>query len=198
MKIIIVGASGTIGKTVATALEKDHEIIRVGAKSGDIQADITSPEAIENMFKQAGAFDALVSAAGDAYFGPWQKMTDKEFRIGINSKLMGQVNLVLIGQHYINPKGSFTLTAGSLAHDPVLAGSNASAANGALEAFVRAAAIELGNGIRINAVSPTVVEDSPGYFPYFPGHMPVSMKRVEYAYIKSVLGSGTGKVITVI
>lgn len=198
MKIIIVGASGTIGKTVASALEKDHEIIRVGSKSGDIQADITSPESIGEMFKKAGKFDALVSAAGDAYFGPWKGMDDTAFRIGINSKLMGQINLVLIGQHFVNPKGSFTLTAGSLAHDPVLAGSNASAVNGGLESFVRAAAIELGDGVRINAVSPTVVEDSPGYFPYFPGHMPVSMKRVEYAYLKSILGAGTGKVITVI
>ena len=198
MKIIIVGASGTIGKTIASALEKDHEVIKVGSKSGDIQADITSPESIENMFKQVGAFDALVSAAGDAYFGPWAKMTDTEFRIGINGKLMGQINLVLIGQHYINPKGSFTLMAGSLAHDPVLAGSNASTVNGAIESFVRAAAIELTDGLRINAVSPTVVEDSPGYFPYFPGHEPVSMKRVEYAYLKSILGSGTGKVITVV
>jgi len=198
MKIIIVGASGTIGKTVASALEKDHEIIRVGSKSGDIHADITSPESIGEMFKKAGKFDALVSAAGDAYFGPWKGMDDTAFRIGINSKLMGQINLVLIGQHFVNPKGSFTLTAGSLAHDPVLAGSNASAVNGGLESFVRAAAIELGDGMRINAVSPTVVEDSPAYFPYFPGHMPVSMKRVEYAYLKSILGAGTGKVITVI
>jgi len=197
MKIIIVGASGTLGRQVASALEKDHELIRVGSKSGDIQADITSPKSIENLFKQTGTFDALISTAGDAYFGPWKTMTDKEFRIGIDSKLMGQVNLVLIGQHFINPKGSFTLTAGVLSKDPVLSGSNASAANGAIEAFVRAAAIELENGVRINAVSPTVVENSPGYFPYFPGHIPATMKEVEYGYLKSVLGAGTGQVITV-
>lgn len=197
MKIILVGASGTLGRQVASALEKDHELIRVGSKSGDIQADITSPKSIENLFKQTGPFDALVSTAGDAYFGPWKTMTDKEFRIGIDSKLMGQVNLVLIGQHFINPKGSFTLTAGVLSTDPVLSGSNASAANGAIEAFVRAAAIELENGVRINAVSPTVVENSPAYFPYFPGHMPATMKEVEYGYLKSVLGAGTGQVITV-
>ncbi|MBL7758390.1 MAG: short chain dehydrogenase [Sphingobacteriales bacterium] len=197
MKIILVGASGTLGRQVASALEKDHELIRVGSKSGDIQADITSPESIENLFKQTGSFDALVSTAGDAYFGPWKTMTDKEFRIGIDSKLMGQVNLVLIGQHFINPKGSFTLTAGVLSKDPVLSGSNASAANGAIEAFVRAAAIELENGVRINAVSPTVVENSPAYFPYFPGHIPATMKEVEYGYLKSILGAGTGQVITV-
>lgn len=197
MKIIIIGASGTIGKHVAASLEKDHEIISVGSKSGDIQADITSPASIENLFKQTGSFDALISTAGEAHFGPLKTLTDKEFRTGINSKLMGQVNLVLIGQHHINPKGSFTLISGVLSDDPVLTGANASVANGAVEAFVRAAAIELENGVRINAVSPTVVEESPAYFPYFPGHIPVPMKQVIYAYHKSVLGAGTGQVIKV-
>jgi len=197
MKIIIVGATGTIGRHVAGSLEKEHEVIRVGSKSGDIQADITAPESIDNLFRQAGAFDALVCTAGDAYFGPWKTMTDREFRRGIDSKLMGQINLVLIGQHYINPKGSFTLTSGVLTQDPVLGGANPSAANGAIEAFVRAAAIELENGVRINAVSPTVVEESPEYFSYFPGHIPVSMKQVVYGYLKSVLGAGTGQVIKV-
>src|SRR3954471_7564447 len=98
MKIIIVGASGTMGKHLVSVLEKDHEIIKVGSKSGDIQADITSTESIENLFKQVGAFDALICTAGPTFVGPWKKMTDKEFRKGIDGKLMGQVNLVLIGQ----------------------------------------------------------------------------------------------------
>lgn len=196
MKIIIIGASGTIGKQVATSLEQEHEIIRVGSKSGDIQADITSPEAIKRMFEQAGPFDALVSTAGDAHFGPLKTMTDKEFSVGINSKLMGQINLVLIGQHYIKPKGSFTLISGVLSQDPVLNGANPAAANGAIESFVRAAAIELEHGVRINAVCPTVVEESPAYFPFFPGHIPVPMKKVINAYHKSILGAGTGQVIT--
>lgn len=195
MKIIIVGASGTIGKHVAAALEQEHEIIKAGSKSGDIQVDISSPASIEKMYQQAGPFDALVSAAGDAHFAPLTAFTDESFRIGINSKLMGQVNLVLIGQRYINAGGSFTLTSGVLSYDPVRAGANASVANGAIDAFVRAAAIELENGVRINSVSPTVVEDSPGYFPYFPGHEPVSMKRVTYAYLKAILGAGSGQVI---
>ncbi|HEY2350308.1 MAG TPA: short chain dehydrogenase [Puia sp.] len=197
MKIIIVGASGTIGKHIASSLEKGNEIIKVGSKTGDIRADINSPESIENLFIQAGSFDALISAAGDAFFGPLKSMTDKEFRIGINSKMMGQINLVLTGQRFINPRGSFTLTAGVLTYDPVLRGANASAANGAIEAFVRAAAIELEDGVRINAVSPTVVEDSPDFFPFFPGHMPVTMKQVVNAYQKSVLGAITGQVIKV-
>jgi len=197
MKIIIVGASGTMGKHLISELEKDHEIIKVGSNSGDIQADITSPGSLEKMFEKAGAFDALICTAGPTYVGPWKKMTHTEFRKGIEGKLMGQINLVLIGQHYINPKGSFTLITGELAYEPQLNFANASAANGAIDAFVRAAAIELENDVRINAVSPTVIENSPQYFPYFPGDIPVTMKRLEYGFRKSVFGSGTGQVIRI-
>ena len=195
MKIIIVGASGTMGKYLTSVFEKEHEIIRVGSKSGDVQVDITSPEQIENFFKQVGPFDALISTAGPTFVGPWKKMTNKEFRQGIEGKMMGQINLVLIGQHYINSKGSFTLITGALTHEPQLNFANASAANGAVEGFVRAAAIELENGIRINAVSPTVIEDSPQYFPYFPGEIPTTMKQLEYGFRKSVFGANTGQVI---
>jgi NAD(P)-dependent dehydrogenase (short-subunit alcohol dehydrogenase family) len=197
MKIIIVGATGTLGKHVTAALEKEHEVIKVGSKSGDIQVDISSPEAIEKFFEQVGSFDALVSTTGNGHFGPLTTMKYADFMNGINSKLMGQVNLVLTGQHYINPKGSFTLTSGILSEDPIVLGANLSAVNGALNAFVMAAAIELENGVRINSISPGVVEDSPGYFPYFPGHAPVTMERVTQAYIKSVLGAQTGQVFKV-
>jgi NAD(P)-dependent dehydrogenase (short-subunit alcohol dehydrogenase family) len=195
MKIIIVGATGTMGKHLTNAFEKEHEIIRVASKGGDIEADITSTESIENMFKQVGTFDALISTAGPTYVGPWKNLTDKEFRKGVEGKMMGQINLVLIGQHYINPKGSFTLITGALTHDPQKNFANASAANGAVEGFVRAAAIELENGIRINAVSPTVIENSPHYFPYFPGDIPVTMHQLEYGFRKSVFGANTGQVI---
>jgi NAD(P)-dependent dehydrogenase (short-subunit alcohol dehydrogenase family) len=195
MKIIIVGATGTMGQHLARAFENEHQVIRVGSKSGDIQADITSAESIEAMFRQAGEFDALISLAGPSYVGSWKGMTDKEFRKGIEGKLMGQVNLVLIGQHYIRPKGSFTLIAGALTHDPQKGFASASAANGAIESFVRAAAIELENGIRINAVSPTVIEASPHYFPFFPGEIPVTMKQLEFLFRKSVFGANTGQII---
>jgi NAD(P)-dependent dehydrogenase (short-subunit alcohol dehydrogenase family) len=195
MKIVIVGATGTMGKHLSSAFEKDHELIKAASENAGIQVDITSPESIENMYKKVGAFDALICTAGPTYVGPWKKLTDKVFRQGVEGKMMGQINLVLIGQHYINPKGSFTLISGALAHEPQLNFANASAANGAVEGFVRAAAIELENGIRINAVSPTVIENSPQYFPYFPGDIPVTMQQLEYGFRKSIFGANTGQVI---
>lgn len=194
MKIIIVGASGTMGKHLTEAFENEHEVITAASKGCMIQVDITSTSSIQNMYKQVGAFDALVSTAGPTYVGPWEKLTDKEFRKGVDGKMMGQINLVLIGQHYINPKGSFTLISGGVTYEPQLNFANASAANGAIEGFVRAAAIELENDIRINAVSPTVIENSPQYFPYFPGEIPVTMHQLEYAFRKSVFGANTGQI----
>lgn len=198
MKIIIVGATGTLGKKVTEALKPyGHELIRVGSKSGDLQVDITDPASIEKLFAQTGRFDALVSVAGAGHFGPLKSMTLADFKVGTASKLLGQVGLVLIGQHHINPKGSFTLTSGILSDDPVRGGANLSTVNGAVNSFAIAAAAELENDVRINAVSPGVVEDSPGFHAAFPGHIPVTMDRVVAAYLKSILGAGNGQVIKV-
>jgi NAD(P)-dependent dehydrogenase (short-subunit alcohol dehydrogenase family) len=197
MRIILIGASGTIGKKIAATVEKDHELIRVGSKSGDFRVDISSEASVEGLFKAVGPFDTLISAAGDGHFGPLKTMKAADFRKGLESKLLGQVNLVLVGQHYIRPKGSFTLTSGIVTEDPVALVANLSAVNAALEGFARAAALELENGVRINVVSPGVVEDSPGYFPFFPGHIPVTMDRVVAAYLKSAFGAQTGQVFRV-
>ena len=180
MKIIIVGASGIMGSYLSELFGRDHDIIRVGCKIGDIQADITSPASIAGMYKQAGAFDALISTAGPTHVGPWKKMSVAQFRDGLEGKLLGQINLVLIGQDYVKPKGSFTLITGVLTQEPQRDFAHASAANGAVEAFVRAAAIELENGVRINAVIPTT-----------------KMEDLEYGFRKSVFGAGTGQVIQV-
>jgi NAD(P)-dependent dehydrogenase (short-subunit alcohol dehydrogenase family) len=167
-----------MGSYLANAFEKEHEVVRVGRNSENIQVDITSPESIETMYKGLGAFDALICTAGPTYVGPWKNLTDAAFRKGVEGKMMGQINLVLIGQHYINPKGSFSLITGALTHEPQKNFAN-----------------ELANGIRINAVSPGVIENSPQYFPFFPGEVPVTMRQLEYGFRKSVFGANTGQVI---
>ena len=199
MKIFVVGASGTIGKFVVAALQPRHEIIKVGSKSGDLQADIKDAASIRAMFDKAGKVDAVICTAGKVHFGDFAKMTEAEIGIGLKDKLMGQVNLVLIGRDYLNDNGSFTLTSGVLSHDPIRYGVGASLVNGAIESFVAAAAIELPRGLRLNAVSPGVLEESlPSYGPYFLGHEAVPGKRVANAYVKSVEGLLTGRVIEVL
>jgi NAD(P)-dependent dehydrogenase (short-subunit alcohol dehydrogenase family) len=198
MKIIVIGASGTIGKAVVAALAPRHEIVRVGSKSGDVQADIRDTSTIRKLFEKTGRVDAVVSCAGKAHMGDFASMTENEVMIGLKDKLMGQVNLVLIGRDYVNDNGSFTLTSGILSHDPVPMASCLSLVNGALNSFVPAAAIELPRGIRINVVSPGLLEESaPAYGPYFPGFDIVTSKRVANAYVKSVDGKLTGQVFEV-
>jgi len=112
MKIIIIGASGTIGKHVALALKHSHEILTAGSKSGDYRLDVRKPGSIKSFFENIGSFDALISTTGSGHFGPLSTLNDANFRIGIDNKMMGQINLVLEGQHFINPNGSFTLSSG--------------------------------------------------------------------------------------
>jgi NAD(P)-dependent dehydrogenase (short-subunit alcohol dehydrogenase family) len=199
MRIILVGASGTIGQAVQRELGDRHEIVTAGSRSGDLRLDITDAASIRAALTQAGPFDALVSTAGKVKFAPLADMTEAEYAIGLRDKLMGQVNLVLIGRELIRDGGSFTLTSGVLSHDPVRFGSSASMVNGAIDSFVRAAAIELPRGLRINAVSPGVlVESMTAFGPFFRGHEPVPGARVALAYAKSVEGARTGQVFSVL
>lgn len=199
MRIVVVGATGTIGKAVVAALEDRHEIVKVGQTGGDHQVDIADSGSIRRLFETVGRFDALVSAAGKVHFGALAELTEKEFELGLRNKLMGQVNLVLIGRDYLNDGGSFTLTSGVLSHDPIRYGASASLVNGALESFVKAAAIELDRGRRINVVSPGVlIESLPVFGDYFRGHEAVPGARVAKAYLKSVEGLLTGQVFQVL
>lgn len=197
MRILLVGASGTIGRAVAAELAPRHEIVAAGRTSGDLRLDITDPESIRAAFEQAGPLDAVVAATGSVKFAPLEEMEDADYRVGLKDKLMGQVNLVLVGRRHLPEGGSFTLTTGVLDRDPIRAGSSASMVNGALNAFVVAAAIEL-RGQRINAVSPGVIEESMAvYAPYFRGFQPVPAARAALAYAKSVEGAQTGQIYRV-
>jgi NAD(P)-dependent dehydrogenase (short-subunit alcohol dehydrogenase family) len=195
MKIILVGASGTVGQAIINELSDRHELVKVGRSGGDVQVDITSEDSIKEMYEKTGPFDALVCAAGDAHFGSLTEMTETEYMIGIKNKLMGQVNLVLKGMKHVNDGGSFTLTSGALSQDPIPFGSSVSMVNAGIEGFVLGASIEMPRGLRINVVSPNVVEESMGKVgAYFRGHVPVPAARVALSYSKSVEGLLTGQV----
>lgn len=199
MRVLVVGASGTIGRAIVAELGQRHEIITAGRTSGDLQTDITDSTAIRAMFEKAGSVDALVSATGSVKFAPFEDMAAEDYEIGLRDKLMGQVNLVLIGREYLSDGGSFTLTTGVLDTDPIVQGTSASMVNGAINAFVAAAAIEMPRGQRINVVSPGVIEEAMEiYAPFFRGFEPVPAARAALAYAKSVEGAQTGRVYRVI
>lgn len=194
MKILLLGANGTIGSAIRKELQSDHEIISAGRSGADIPVDITSPESIKAMYQTVGKVDAVISTPGQVFFGPLVALTPENNEIAIQSKLKGQVNLVLLGLDHMNDQGSFTLTTGITMDDPIKGGASAAMACGAIRAFVQAAAIEMPRGIRINNVSPNVlVESFEKYRLYFPGFEPVLSSRVALAYRKSVEGAQTGQ-----
>lgn len=198
MKIIVIGASGAVGKCAVDALSARHEVITVGRSSGDIRADIEDVDSIRAMYRESGKVDAVVSAVGHGHFGAVAEMTSEQFMKGINHKVLPQVNLVLEGFDYVNDGGSFTLTSGVLNRDPIRGGSCAAAANGALDAFVLGASVEMPRGIRINTVSPEVLEVSrERYDGFFHGHVHVSNEDVGLAYSKAVEGCLSGQVFIV-
>ena len=198
MKIILIGANGDVGSAAYNELSARHDVIKVGRSSGDIIADVSDRASIEVMYQKAGKVDAVISAAGAVHYCPLNEFTEEQFMLGLNNKVKSQVNLVLAGLEHVNDGGSFTLTSGVLDRDPVRLGASAATANGALGGFVVGAAIEMPRGIRINVVSPGLLDVSAKEFgSFFPGHETVSSQRVGRAYAKSVEGAGTGKIITV-
>ncbi|PIB26793.1 short chain dehydrogenase [Amylibacter kogurei] len=198
MRIILVGATGDIGKSAYKALEKGHEIITVGRTGGDYQVDVSDLNAVKILYERVGNFDAVISCAGDASFAPLAELNQKTFMVGLQQKVMGQVNLVLAGLDVISDGGSFTLTSGVLDRDPIRMGANAATANGALAGFVKSAAIEMPRGVRVNVVSPGMLDVSAArYGAWFQGHKPVSSHDVGLAYVKCVEGALTGQVVIV-
>jgi len=196
MKIIVVGATGTIGKSVVIALSGRHEIIKVSRSAGDVQVDLAVPDSIKNMYGMIGEFDAVVCAAGNARFGVLDDLADEDYGVGLENKLMGQVNLVRFGRKLIRDRGSFTLTSGVLSQEPVAGSSAVSMVNAAVEAFVRAASLELQRGIRINAVSPIWVSET---LKAMGRDSAVGMPAEEtaIAYVESVEGQYNGEVLDV-
>ncbi|MFJ4174803.1 short chain dehydrogenase [Microbacterium sp. NPDC089696] len=195
MRILVIGANGLVGGTAVDALQ-DHEIV-AASRSGRPSVDAVDPASVARLFAEVGEVDAVVVALGSVAFRPLGELTREDYESAFRSKVLAQVDVVRLGTPFVRDGGSFTLTSGILAREPIATGAAASLVNGAIESFVIAAATELPRGIRINAVSPSVLEDAPSYHSSFPGFVPVSSHRVGQAFAKSVLGVQTGQVLPV-
>ena len=196
MKIIVIGATGTIGKAVVDILAPNHQILAVGHGSGDLRVELSSPDSIEKMFAAAGNFDALISAAGPASFGSLDELNDDDYEFAFRNKLMGQVNLLRLGRHHVSDRGCFTLTTGMLGQRPMPGSAVISMVNAALEGFVRAAALELRDHLRVNAVSPIFVKETMTKLGMDPSSG-MSAADTARAYKASVEGDETGQVLDV-
>jgi len=201
MKILVIGGTGTIGKKIVDHFSKDHQVLIAGRSSKEYPIDIADTKSIKKVFKKIkkeGKLDAIICAAGEAKWAPFKDLSEADYHVGLRSKLMGQVNVVRLGQNCLKKKGSITLTTGILADDPVFKTASAAMVNGGIHSFVQAVALEMENQIRVNVVSSGAVMDSwHKYESYFPGHPPISMDKMMNGYIRSVQGRGTGQVIRI-
>lgn len=192
MKILVIGASGTIGKAVDQAISAQHQVIRANYAEGDVTVDLGNPESIASMFEQVGPLDAVISTAGVASFGALASLTDADYQQALNNKLMGQVNLVRIGREFVNPGGSITLTSGILSRRPTPGSAAISMANGALESYVRAAALEL--GVRLNVVAPIFVKETMAMMG-MDTQGGLSAQDTAKAYVAALEGNMTGAIL---
>jgi len=184
MKILVVGAIGKIGAALTEAFEARHEVLRASPTRSALKVDLGDPESIKRLYAKVGRVDAVVCAAGQAAFGPLLALTDADFALSLSNKLMGQVNLVRFGVEGVADGGSFTLISGMLSRRPMPGGAAISLANAGLEGFVRAAALELPRGVRINVVAPSPVREP----------LPAAVAQT---YIQAVEGRITGQVLDV-
>ncbi len=194
MEILVVGGTGTIGSAVVETLRFQHEIVVAGHTSGDAQVDLADSGSIERLFERVGPVDAVVSCAGKAAYGALEALSDDDFALSLAHKLMGQVNLVRRGIGHVRDGGSFTLTSGVLSRNPEPGSAAVSLVNAGIEGFVRAAALELPRGVRVNAVSPPWVRETLERMGRDPAEgLPAAV--VADAYAASVEGTQSGATI---
>lgn len=194
MRILIIGATGTIGREVVNALRDGNEIVEASRAHTAVKVNIDDPESIRAMYREVGRVDAVVSAAGGTRRKPLTQLADDDFELSLRSKLMGQVNLVRYGLEHVNDGGSFTLTTGILGRAPILGSEAISMVNLGVEGFVRAAALEMPRGIRVNAVSPPWVTETLEAYK-LEGLSGLPSAVVARAYVESVTGQRNGEVI---
>ena len=159
MRILLIGATGTIGSAVAEALGRLHEVLPAGHSHGALRVDLASKVSIEALYDTVGPIDAVVSAAGVAPFGAAQELSDDDYVLALGNKLMGQINLVRQGASRISAGGVFVLTSGAFATRPIQGSAAISVANAGIDAFARAASLDLAP-IRVCSVSPVFVKET--------------------------------------
>lgn len=198
MKVVVVGATGTIGSAVVKAFEAHGDDVIAASRASEPPLDMTDEQSVAAFFEQVGPFDAIVCTAGSVPFLPLSEASAQHFTDGFANKFQGQVNLVLHGTKHLNDGGSFVLSTGILNRHPVQESIVASSVNGAVEAFAYAASTELPAGKRINVISASVIEEAlDDYGPFFPGFIAVPAARVAQFFVRAAHGVETGKVYTV-
>lgn len=195
MKVLVIGGTGTIGGAVTEALERaGHDVVPVGASSGDLTVDLSDKASIHALYDAVGTVDAVVCAAGVAKFGALEELDDDDFASSIENKMMGQVNLLRLGIGRVREGGSFTLTTGGLSQSPTPGTSAVAMVGAGVEGFAKGASLDLEGRYRVNVVSPGWVAESRQRIGLEP--MPgIWAADLAHYYLTCVEGDMTGQIL---
>lgn len=174
---LVTGGGRGIGRAIALRLAADgatvvvnyrndgaaaeavvEEITRAGGRATAIQADVSDPVQIAELFTQAtkhAPLDIVCSNAGIEHFGPLSEITAEDFDRVFHTNTRGQLLVAQQAARVMGRGGSIVLTSSTSATTPIFQHTLYAASKAAVEAIVANLAIELGQaGIRINAIAP--------------------------------------------
>lgn len=192
MKVLVIGATGTIGSAVASALEASHQVFK-GSRRGPVKVDMEDPSSLDALFDEVPDLDAVVCCAASGPLVDLESVADEEIVAGIQGKLLGQVALVQRAVRRLRDGGSITLTGGTFS-TPLAGGSLGALVNTGLEGFVRNAAGELPRRLRINLISPGWIKETLESMGV-DGNDGTPVSEVARAYVTAVEGSAQGQTI---
>ncbi len=193
MKILVIGATGTLGAAAAEALSARHDIVRA-SRNGIVRIDIEDLRSILDGLRNTPDLDAVVCCAGRQPTRGLLEISDEEIDICVRSKLLGQINLARAAAAHLRAGGSITLTSGAFARFALPGTCSGAMVNAALEGFVRSGSLDLPRGLRINTVSPGPVKETFERQGSAPAHA-LPAAAIARAYVAAVEGTHQGSVL---
>lgn len=198
-RVVVIGSSGLIGSAIVrrlSALDGGRRYAVVGAtRHTEPPLDLDSSTSIRRYFDRIGVIHHVVVAGGDARFGPLPELSSEDFSVGLRSKLMGQVNVALEATRRPVPPRSITLTSGALAHSPIAGSSAVALVNGAIDAFARAATLDLPATVRVNVVSPGWLAETRRRLGLDPAGA-LAADDVADLYLQAIEGGARGQILS--
>lgn len=191
MRIVIIGAGGTLGSALAALLDGDgHQVVAASRASG---VDLAHPEDLAAALGALAPFDALVCVGPGTPLRTFAELTPTQLATDIAGKLLGQIEALRTAVELLPAGGVVVLTGG--ARPEMVGGIGGSTVNAALEEFVEAARRELPAGVRAHVLAPGWVTESVPAGMIVPTSVPVG--EVAAAYRRVLLDSTAPAVVRV-
>lgn len=175
-KILVVGGSSGMGRAAAKAFLDAGAEVWIASRSAEklnaaaarldggallhtYQLDMGDSAQVEDCAKHlADGLDHVVISASQAAHGAFSDLPVNAVETMFASKFMGPYRVAQALLPTLRPGGSITFFSGVLSRRPGFNVAGLAAVNAAVEGLTRALALELGPDVRVNCVSPGMVE----------------------------------------